>query len=272
MEETAPLPQVNASRVARKLASSVSSAQSIVFHGARIALVGHVTKTLSAIVKAEEDERSALLQAFTEREKVSTSSASASSTSLTATSPISSTSAVPDALRIFLNGVRVDEHEERYEVVHEEFALHKSLFAEFLRRWGQLTEGRRASEKMSRAALEREAVMRIIEIVAHYEVQCATLVALQKTEHTRVAKIASSRGTMQRVEEEHRQTICGHESVKMKQLLREAAASVVSLREFQLLYEQEMEELRREAEAKAREAEAKAMKEFLLMEAAQQGK
>ena len=235
----------NASRVVKKLANSVSSAQSIVFHGARIALVGHVTKTLSSIVQAEEEERRSILLLFQQ-----TPASGGADNRLADGSLSSSVLHMSDELRIGLNGTEVNEHEERYELVHLESSIHKELLAAFVRRWLQLTEGVRHEQRIARALLEREATMRIVQLAAHYETQCKALDALMHAEYTRVHLVSTSRTNLRLMESEHRETILSHEVLKTKQIFREAASSSNQLRRVQQQYEQEMKELRRlEAEA-----------------------
>lgn len=230
----------NVSRVVKKLASSVSSAQSIMFHGARIALLGHVTKVMSSLLNEEETERHLLLQQLH---------------SIGVSLVI-----VPfDPLRVQSNKIEIDEHEERYEIFHEEFALHREMHDSFLSRWEHLTAGIRERQRIERAAIERETVMRLVEIVCCYEAQHKVIAQWKAREKAHALHVSNGRETVRETEVEQRATIASHESLCWKQFAREAATSKAKNREGQILFEcQLVERLKMQAEQQAQQEKASA--------------
>jgi hypothetical protein len=125
------------------------------------------------------------------------------------------------------------------------------LYEKFLASWTLLTHDMVVAQRSARALVEREATLRIVELVAHYETHCTHLAASMKREHAKVKADGASNAAMRGTEADHRAAIAAHEGLLFKQIRRDFAAAVAELAEAQTVYELEMTELKRLKTARA---------------------
>lgn len=174
----------------------------MMFYSQRIALLGNVTALVSRLVAQEDAERAILRN-------------------LLAEGTLAVKHFVPfDSFRVGMNRVETDEHEARWELVHEEAAVHREMFALHQRSVYDLFASLREAQRLERAVLEREAVLRMLEMVCHREMQLNEIAVQEWKERSVWSVVSRAREELHFDQREGREVIENHETVQWKQAMR----------------------------------------------------
>lgn len=233
---TTPRPTLPTSNSSSALSTPVrgggAQRATMMLYGQRISLLGAVTSAVGALLAQEEAERRVLLAAI-QSNLLLASSRSAEldedardgdmhrDDALLNGPPDVDTSFVPfEPLRVHTNALSVTEHEERWEVVHEEYAVMKAMeqvHNEILHKLGADDRRKRA---IARAVLEREATLRLLEIVCHWETQRGQLDQHAEASRRATVHVLQQRSLIVALEADARQVTQQSEDVKFRQELR----------------------------------------------------
>jgi hypothetical protein len=205
-------PDTNDDAATPSAARHVRYNQSRLFYGQRLALLGQVTTALNAVISQEQCERRVLNSLFAESQQFVEASLPAAGGG-TAVTPF-------DPLRVGLNRIEQDEHQVRWETVHAQSAIHKQMYAHHLNEVYRLSANARESQRRSRCAMEREALMRAAEIFAHWERQRATLEHIAAENRRFTFKLSTAREAVRSAEVESREIVETQEELQRRQLRR----------------------------------------------------
>lgn len=176
--------------------------RSMTFFGERLALLGAVTKVMGGLIMEEERERAAIRTSLREQLLM-----------VLHFTPF-------DPRRVAVNAIEAEEHEERWELVHAEFDAHKSMYSAHRSAMYRLTASLREQQAKARAILEREATLRIVELVCHWEMDIDELRQAFTDDKGRWEELDERRSSIVYAECDSRGAIAGHEGLKWKVLLR----------------------------------------------------
>lgn len=214
---------------------------SMLMYGQRISLLGAVTSAVGALLAQEEAERRVLLTAFNGGNGLLTTTISSSSgvegigeneqqqhhhIISDATATTSSDEEIPanfipfDPLRVQTNAVAVEEHEVRWELVHEEHALRSTMNLIHVETMYRLSANDRQRRTVARAVLEREATLRLVEIVCHWETQREALDARERAFRSATQQVVRDRWRIVVEEAEERDVTALSEDLLFRQELR----------------------------------------------------
>jgi hypothetical protein len=212
----------------------------MIMYGQRISLLGAVTSAVGALLAQEEAERRILFSAFDHGNGVlfvgdaksyqHQRHHSASSIKygddenevlLADTSSQEDSTFIPfEPLRVQSNALFIEEHELRWELVHEEHALRKTMDHTHVETMYRLSTNDRHRRTVERAVLEREATLRLVEIVSHWESQRGVLDAREQALRRATQRVVQQRSHIVEEESEAREITALAEDVHFRQELR----------------------------------------------------
>lgn len=168
------------------------------FYGQRLALLGAVTKLFGAMIAEEEAARGVLVAQFT-----------AEFHAAAHFKPF-------DPLRVGANAIESQEHEARWELAHDELDHHKSMWQVHVASMFRLTASLRDVQRQQRLVLEREATLRVVEFVCHWELDVEALYAVYVREGKVVESMVLKRKMLLEDEEASRDVLAHSEHLKRK--------------------------------------------------------
>jgi hypothetical protein len=207
-------------------------------YGQRIRLLGAVTSAVGALLAQEEAERRILFTAFDHGNGVLFVGGAKShqqrhssikygddevvdTPSQDGALRFEDSTFIPfEPLRVQSNALFTEEHEIRWELVHEEHALRKTMDHMHAETMYRLSTNDRHRRTVERAVLEREATLRLVEIVCHWESQRGVLDAREKALRRATQRVVQQRSHIVEEEAEAREITALAEDVHFRQELR----------------------------------------------------
>ena len=143
------------------------------------------------------------------------------------------------AFRAAVNKIAVDEHEDRYEIVHEASTQHKALMAAHRTEHAAVRRTTLTGQQHSRMALERRCTLELLKIVILWQDQHDKMMAVYWGRRAVLQRVSQGRRALEASETAARATISDYAAVLSRRLLRAAAEEAEVLRPAQIAFSAE---------------------------------
>ena len=195
-------------------ARSIEASNSILYYGQRLGMLSQVSTIVGGVFKQEESERRVLLSVFQQDRS---------------TRAAPHVTAKVEIFRISGNKIEIDEHEDRWELAHLEYAVDKAMYSQFVAEGHIAAVALLKQHAIQRANIEREATLLVGEIAMTWGYYFRNMYECFIVPWRLLLALSQARVLLQEDEADSRQTFHGHEKVRWSHLTRHFSQGVEAL-------------------------------------------